>query len=206
MSMWALAIAGMFGIVAMKLAGNRPAPSSGAEAIPVTQDASPPLIPIQTPDFSLTDQLGRTVTPRQLLGHPWIADFIFTECATECPIMTHRLSSLQHTIPAEVKFVSFSVDPARDTPPVLLEYSKQNGADNDRWLFLTGQPKDVLATISAMKVIFVPADKDNPIGHDIHYLLMDSQGRMRGAYNSLQPGEVANLVRDADALVAERVQ
>lgn len=203
MSMWLLAVAGMVAVLAMKLSGDRPAVSPGSDVIAVAQSDSPPVFPIHVPDFSLTDQLGQTVTPQQLLGQPWIADFIFTECASECPIMTKRLSSLQHTIPPQVKFVSFTVDPQRDTPPVLLAYARQYGADNDRWLFLTGQPKDVLATIAGMKVTFVPADKDNPIGHDIHYLLIDSQGRMRGAYDSLQPGEVARLVQDANSLAAE---
>jgi protein SCO1/2 len=190
-ALWIAAVAGMVFVVAMQLS-NRDR-TDGAIDTPIT-----------APDFALTDQLGRTVTTAGLRGRPWIADFIFTECASACPIMSHRLSELQSKIPANVKFVSFSVDPERDTPPVLLAYAKQYNADNDRWRFLTGPKDRVFAAIAGMKVAIIPATKDNPLEHDIHYLLIDSAGRMYHAYDSRYPAQVDQLVTDAKALAAEQ--
>jgi protein SCO1 len=189
-SLWIAAVAGMVFMVAMQLS-TRDRSDAAVDSV------------AWAPDFSLTDQLGRTVTTSDLHGHPWIADFIFTECASACPIMSHRLSELQSKIPASVKFVSFSVDPERDTPPVLLAYAKQYNADNDRWVFLTGQKDQVYAAITSMKVAVIPATKDNPIEHDVHYLLIDSSGRLYGAYDSRYPGLVDKLIADATTLAAE---
>ena len=131
-----------------------------------------------------------------------MADFIFTECASACPLMSQKLSALQARIPGEVKFVSCSVDPANDTPAKLLAYAKQYGADNDRWRFLTGDKDKVMDAIHGMKVSIVPAAPGNQIEHDIHFLLMDADGRLRGTYDSREPQELEKLVKDAAALIA----
>ena len=36
----------------------------------------------RVPAFSLLDQRGRAVTERDLLGKPWVANFVFTRCAS----------------------------------------------------------------------------------------------------------------------------
>jgi protein SCO1/2 len=194
LALWIVAVGGMVSVVAMQL-GTRTRQDPEIYYLPHDE-------PIEAPDFTLTDQLGRAVSASDLKGHPWIADFIFTECAAICPVMTHNLASLQSRIPAEVKFISFSVDPAHDLPPVLLKYANEYGADNDRWRFLTGKPEDVMATVKGMKVSFIPASKDNPIDHDTHFLLMDSSGRLHGVYSGPAKEDMDKLVTDATALVA----
>ena len=67
------------------------------------------------PDFSLIDQSGTAVTLADLKGKVWIADFIFTNCGGTCPMMTDKMRKLQNTLPQEIRMVSFSVDPDRDT-------------------------------------------------------------------------------------------
>ena len=46
------------------------------------------------PDFSLTDQTDQTVTLQELEGKTWVADFIFTNCAGTCPVMTEEMRKL----------------------------------------------------------------------------------------------------------------
>src|SRR4051812_13072755 len=89
------------------------------------------------PDFSLTDQTGHPVGLRDLAGKVWVADFIFTNCGGTCPLMTDEMRKLQDALPAVVHFVSFTVDPTRDTSKVLAAYAAEHGATRDRWLFLT---------------------------------------------------------------------
>ena len=85
------------------------------------------------PDFSLTDQTEKTVTLNEMKGKVWIADFIFTSCGGTCPVMTEKMRKLQGTLPSEIRLVSFSVDPTRDTPKVLAAYAAEHGATSGRW-------------------------------------------------------------------------
>ena len=88
--------------------------------------------------FQLTDQTASEFNSKQLQGKVWIANFIFTSCAGPCPTMsaimrrfTEQLSSVE-----DVQFVSFSVDPERDTPDKLSEYGARYHADPKKWIFL----------------------------------------------------------------------
>src|SRR5690625_1768044 len=76
-------------------------------------------------DFSSVNQENEKVELADLEGEVWIADFIFTNCATVCPPMTVNKAELQDALKNEnisnVRLVSFSVDPDIDTPEVLKE-------------------------------------------------------------------------------------
>src|SRR5436190_2743719 len=67
------------------------------------------------PDFSLTAQTDKKITLADLKGKVWIADFIFTNCGGTCPMMTTEMRKLQDGLPAEIRFLSITVDPDRDT-------------------------------------------------------------------------------------------
>ena len=100
------------------------------------------------PAFTLTDQLGRSVSNRDLLGAPWVANFVFTRCPTVCPLLTAKFKALQAKVALpDVQYVSFSVDPQHDTPEVLAAYAEKYGADPAHWRFLTGPLADVERTI-----------------------------------------------------------
>src|SRR5579863_5572116 len=78
----------------------------------------------KAPAFSLTDQSHRQVTLDSLRGEPFIADFIFTQCTSACPMLTSRMVVLQRKLAGEnMRFVSFSVDPAHDSPDALAAYA-----------------------------------------------------------------------------------
>src|SRR5262249_55172554 len=80
--------------------------------------------------FSLTECHGQTVTKADLLGKPWVACFIFTRCAGPCPRVSEQMQILQNRLKGiDVRLVSFSVDPDRDTPEDLRKYAKVYKAD-----------------------------------------------------------------------------
>jgi protein SCO1/2 len=204
--LWIVAVGGMVGVVAMKtlpVNSNSDSQAAGFAYVQSTDTpSSPPSILDPVPSFTLTDQDGNPATNAQLLGHPWIADFIFTTCASLCPTMSAHMSELQDRLPADVLFVSFSVDPAHDTPPVLKEYAAKYHAQPNRWIFLTGDEKTQERVIRAMKLAFSPAVGDTPIQHDEHFVLIDAQGKLRGYYDSFVPQRMDALVHDAEALSA----
>ena len=95
-----------------------------AAILPVsTPTDQPPQVFYDVPNFTLVDQDGRPFGNAQSSGHPWVADFIYTTCATQCPLMSLKMQSLQGQLPEDVKLVSFSVDPQHDTPTVLADYA-----------------------------------------------------------------------------------
>jgi cytochrome oxidase Cu insertion factor (SCO1/SenC/PrrC family) len=156
------------------------------------------------PDFSLTDQADKTVTLADLKGRIWIADFIFTNCGGTCPMMTGQMRKLQSGLPADVRMVSITVDPDRDTPKALAAYAEENGATRDRWLFLTGDKKALHdLCIQGFKL---PLDDSGgnviePIAHSTRFVLIDKDGQIRGYYNGTEEDELKRLTADAKSLL-----
>ncbi len=155
----------------------------------------------QVPAFALVDQDRAAVSDGTLRGHVWIADFIFTSCSGQCLLMTDRLAALQRAIrePA-LRFISFSVDPDRDTPEVLAAYAQQHGADA-RWRLLTGE-RAVIQRLSqdGFKLSAVPED-DSSIAHSTRLVLIDGTGEIRGYYEAGDAAAMARLRRDAARLL-----
>ena len=156
------------------------------------------------PDFTLTERSAREVQRDALAGKVWVADFIFTNCAGTCPLMTAKMRKLQDTLPAEVQLVSFSVDPASDTPEVLREYAQRYGADPQRWLFLTGN-RDALYKLSIegfkLAVDATAGTELEPITHSTRFALVDRQGRIRGYYGMDDEEAMKKLACDVNALL-----
>ena len=151
-------------------------------------------------DFNLIDQDGRALATSELRGNPWIADFIFTSCAGSCPLMSHKMAELQKELPSQVKLVSFTVDPDRDTPAVLKQYANALKADGSRWHFLTGTKEQIFAAAAGMKISARPAGQNDGILHSNRFVLVDSAGKIVGYYDSSNGGEMKRLVRDAREL------
>lgn len=158
--------------------------------------------PFAAPTFSLIDQKGRPFGSEQLKGKPYVAAFIFTHCATGCPMMTQKMAKLQKAVPdADVKLVSFTVDPERDTPEVLKQYAKNAGADASRWHFLTGSPEQLAAVAAGLKAAAVKAtDGSDQFIHSDRFMLIDGDGQVRGTYRNSEPEAMDQLAKDAQKL------
>jgi len=178
-------------------------------AILLASACSQPTLPDlgTVPSFSLHDDAGASVTADALRGHVWIANFIFTRCPDVCPALSARMKTLQDVDAAAdpVTLVSFTVDPAHDTPEVLRDYARRVGA-KPGWTFLTGPRADVAALLrDGFKVAFADdGPPDQPITHSDRFVLVDRQLRIRGYYHGSDADDVARLRRDATALRAEK--
>ena len=118
--------------------------------------------------------------------------------------MTARMARLRREVPGEVAFVSFTVDPANDTPEVLARYAANFKADA-RWRFVTGPQKDLytLSTdgfkLAAMEVPAAqqkPGEGDGPFLHSAKFVLVDGGGEIRGYYDSTDEDEMRKLAAD----------
>jgi protein SCO1/2 len=158
--------------------------------------------PFAAPTFAMTDQEGRAFGSEQLTGRPYVAAFIFTHCTTGCSMMSAKMSKLQQAVPDKhVKFVSFTVDPERDTPEVLKQYAKNFNADADRWHFLSGTPDQVAAVAAGLKATLKKAsDGSDQFDHSTRFYLIDADGQVRGAYLNSEPDAMEKLAADAEKL------
>jgi protein SCO1 len=89
--------------------------------------------------------------------------------------------------------VSITVDPDRDTPEVLRGYAAKYGASEDRWLYLRGPVKEVLAlSYGGFRI----GDAEDPLIHSQRFVLVDRRGRIRGYYRGTESEEVERLLSD----------
>lgn len=178
-----------------------------------SEPVSPGRLPIlgKVPAFSLIERTQQPFGHTDLTGSVWIANFIFTHCPGRCPLLSQRMARLQTTLRAKpVRFLSFSVDPERDTPEVLQVYARRYRADDQRWLFLTGDRTAMYALIREGFRLGVEALAPNdprltthePIVHSNRFVLIDPQRRIRGYYRGDDTESVARLLQDIETLVA----
>jgi protein SCO1/2 len=159
------------------------------------------------PEFELVERDGSAVTLDDLRGKVWVADFVFTRCAGPCPLLSSKMSRLQDAVRElnDVRLVSFSVDPERDTPEVLTEYARRYAAEENRWLFLTG-PKLPLYRLVGEGFLLAVDDGGPDAGlitHSTRLVLIDRQGRIRGYYDGAEPGTVEQILPGIRTLLSE---
>jgi len=161
----------------------------------------------QIPEFSFTDQIGRTITHKDFEDHIYVADFFFATCPTICPKMATHLLEIQDKFQdkSDFKILSHTVNPEHDTVEVLFEYAKKVHADNDVWHFVTGPKEDIYDI--AFKGYFANASEDSiaPGGflHSQMLFLIDKNRHIRGLFDGTSTSEMKKLIDAIDALSME---
>lgn len=159
----------------------------------------PVLFPV--PNAALVDENGKAVSLDSMKGSVTVYDFIFTSCSGTCPIMSVNMRELTRKVPADapVKFVSISVDPARDTPAALRAYAARYRTD-PRWVFLTGD-RDTIVDLSVRGFKLAAGDPvpgGEPLLHSSKFAVADKSGMIREYYGGTDgdaPEHVAATVR-----------
>jgi protein SCO1 len=153
--------------------------------------------------FMLTDSEGTPFSMLELKGKVWIASFVCVTCDGGSPVVTDALMGLSGKLltKSDVRFVTVSVDPERDTVKNLHLFKEELGAPAN-WYFLTG---DRETTYSLVKNNFMFAALQGSLGASrdastAKLALVDQAGFLRGLYNSRNPVEMDQLVRDVNVL------
>jgi protein SCO1/2 len=162
------------------------------------------------PDFSLTERSGRPIRLADLRGKIVLVNFIYTSCRDTCPLQSAEMARLQGELREldDLRLVSISVDPERDTPEELARYAERFHADPERWLFLTGERDEIYRLAQqGFRVSAAPAlDGGKPTGEILHssrFVLMDGEGGIRGYYDSNDPEALRRVRREAKALARD---
>jgi len=170
----------------------------------------------QVANVTLKNQLGETVSIKDLRGKIVVADFFFTHCPSICPFLTKNMKGLQDALKMKdvtkrvdtsfVQFLSFSVDPERDSVAQLKKYADRFGVNSDVWWLLTG-PKKTIYDFALNEVKLGLQDGEGVDSNFIHtqkFVVLDRKGIVRGYYNGLDTMELSKLAEDITLLMLEK--
>jgi len=178
----------------------------------------------KVPDIELTNHLGEKVKLSDLRGKLVVADFFFTTCPTICPQMTLHMKQLQSSIKPQKKvgtkdttfvhFVSFTVDPERDSVPQLKKFADRFQINPKNWWLVTGDKKEIYDLArDGMKLGINEVPVDATFIHPQKFILIDKDGVIRARkdkhgnvmlYDGLDTTDLKALAEDMVLLSLEK--
>lgn len=172
----------------------------------------------KTENISLVNQLGDSVSLYDIKNRVTVLNFIFTRCPNICPLMTKNMAKLQQSFAASnrdrrkvinstiVSFISFSIDPERDSVVALRKFADKYGVNHDNWWLLTGNKKKIYDfALNQVKLGLVDGDGvDTSFIHSQKFVLLDKDFVVRGYYNGLDTTSLSDLARDIGLLMLEK--
>jgi protein SCO1/2 len=172
----------------------------------------------KTGNISMLNHLGDSVSLYDIQDRIIVADFIFTRCPNICPVMTKNMARLQQSFSHNnkdgrkiidssiVRFLSFSIDPERDSVAALRRYADKFGVDHDNWWMLTGDKKTIYDFgLNELKLGLVDGEGvDTAFMHTQKFVLMDKEFVVRGYYDGLDTTALSALAKDIGLLMLEK--
>jgi len=160
----------------------------------------------QIPEFSFTNQDSTVITNKDLDDYIYIADFFFISCPSICPKVKKQMLRIYDKFKEEnqVKLVSHTIDPKRDTEQALRLYAQNLNVNTDKWMFLTGD-KDELFDQADEYFVAAFEDSDAPGGfdHSGKILLVDKDRHIRAFCDGTDEDSVTEFLKDIKFLLDE---
>ncbi len=160
----------------------------------------------EVPDFNFESSQGKMVSRSELYRKVWVAGFVFTNCAGTCPLIMGTMMEIEKTFLFKENFrmVALTMDPERDTPKVLRDYAAQSKADPYKFLFLTGDKRDIQNFVQNGFRLSAAEDKEEgDITHSGKLVLVDGYGKIRGYYDREESGTMKRIKKDIKRLLRE---
>lgn len=140
-------------------------------------------------EFTLTDETGELVTAEQYNGKASLVFFGFTHCPDICPLtlasLASQLRQLSDDEREQVQVLFVSVDPDRDTPDHLRDYT---GAFGPEFVGLTGTQQQLRDITRRYRVTYSYAEPDEHGNYDVSH--------SSGVFGFNSDGEAVILMRD----------
>ena len=169
--------------------------------------------PVPTPNFQLTNQHNESFNLTSFQGNVVIISFIFTHCSDTCLPTTQLLKNLSMSLTPDlesnISLISISVDPFRDTPDVLTNFTSQN---NITWTHLTGTWASLKPVWDDFGIWVVPqnSDSNNNTDSDENYsvlhnpsvFILDKDLRKRSLFTGVD-WSPAYLIHDIEIILQE---
>ena len=151
---------------------------------------------LELPPMELIDQEARR---RDLTGELTkdalvIINFNYTTCESICPIGNDVMAQLDDRVDQvdgrPIRLLSITIDPARDTVAKLNAAARQFEA-SDRWVWLTGDPREIDRVLRSFDVAVADIELHDPI-----FIVGDAAtGRYYRSLSMPTPDELIDLLR-----------
>ena len=152
--------------------------------------------------FTLTAPDGTTVTDQTYRGKWLLVYFGYTFCPNTCPMTLNEIASALEKLgpdAAKLQALFITVDPQRDTPEVMGEYTQ---SFDPRIVGLTGNPEQ-LATVAQEYGAYWARHRtgrgaeDYVMDHSTYLYVMDPQGKFVRAFDADTLGDrIADTLRE----------
>ena len=147
-------------------------------------------------DFTLVSETGETVTNEDVITKPSLVYFGYTFCPDICPVDSARNADAADLLAErgiDVRPVFISVDPERDTPEVVRDYTDIFHPD---MIGLTGSPEQVAAASSAYRTYYSAPDTEEEyylVDHSTFtYLVLPEHGFVEFFRRDATAAEIAD--------------
>lgn len=185
-------------------------PTAGQPPTPVGPEAD--IVGKQIVDFTLTNQDGKKVGPKDFAGKTWAVTFIYAKCPLPnfCIKMSTNFSDAAKLIgtmndKSKYALLSISFDPARDTPAKLKEYGigyfgKDTKPDFTAWQLAVGADSEVrkIADFAGLKYE-VDANDKTQFNHSLRTLIVSPDGKIAKVIpgNDWSGGDLVEMMKTA---------
>lgn len=138
--------------------------------------------------------------------------FFYTNCPDICPLTMQDFNRLQTKLQEEgvfgnkVELLAITLDPEKDTLPVIKEYASIFEADHTGWKFLRGSTAEIEEIADDYHMKFKKVEGDF-IAHNTTMFLIDKNNNIRGLYdmaNSEKSIEKEEILSSMLELVKEK--
>ncbi len=125
------------------------------------------------------DQFGEITKLDRYKGHPVLITMFYASCPHVCPLLISTIklteSKLSPEQRADLRVLTISIDPERDTPEKMLETMERHSVEAGRWSMVRPQPGDLraIAGIFGVKYKQLP---DGEFNHTTRIFLLDREG------------------------------
>jgi len=128
-----------------------------------------------------TDAQSRRFAWNAKRGQPQLVSMFYTSCKFVCPMIVDGGKAIEQSLSAAERerlgVTLISLDPARDTPAVLLRMRQDRDLDPVRWTLARPQPQDVRAIAGLLGIRYRALD-DGEFNHTTVLVLLDADGRV----------------------------
>jgi protein SCO1/2 len=152
--------------------------------------------------FTLSTPDGATVTDQTYRGKWLLVYFGYTFCPNSCPTTLLEVSAALEKLgldAAQVQPLFITVDPQRDTPKVMQQYTQ---SFDPRIVGLTGTQQQIAAAAQEYGAYYVrhptgPGANDYVMDHSTYLYVMDPLGNFVRAFNTDTSGDrIADVLRE----------
>ncbi len=157
-------------------------------------------------DWAFVNTDSIIVTNKDLSDVVYVSDFFFRSCPTICPKVAREMKRVYTEFEdnPQVKFVSFTLDPKRDTPQKLKEYAANLQVNTDKWWFLHGDKDETYdLTTEYLQIGFEDDEAPGGFNHSGKLILTDKAGHLRSFSEGTDPDETPKMIRDIQILLKE---